>query len=80
MLENVEESKTWGPTTDEGYPDEKQKGKIFNSVVKALQSLGYKATYSYLFASNPYKFACVKRSLSFLSKCIDSPPRFLMSM
>lgn len=34
MLENVEEFKTWGPLTDDGYPDEKLKGKTFRHLLK----------------------------------------------
>ncbi len=48
MLENVEEFKTWGPLTPEGYPDDKQKGKTFKSFVKTLEALGYKVEFKEL--------------------------------
>ncbi|MHC1694636.1 MAG: DNA cytosine methyltransferase [Eubacteriales bacterium] len=41
ILENVEEFKTWGPLTREGYPDPSQKGRTFNSFVNALKRYGY---------------------------------------
>lgn len=41
MLENVEEFKTWGPLTDEGYPDPEHKGETFKDFVDALRSCGY---------------------------------------
>lgn len=41
MLENVEEFKTWGPLTKEGYPDSKRKGETFKKFVNALKTLGY---------------------------------------
>jgi DNA (cytosine-5)-methyltransferase 1 len=42
MLENVEEFKTWGPLTKDGYPDKDKKGETFNQFVAALKRLGYK--------------------------------------
>lgn len=41
ILENVEEFKTWGPLTKDGYPDPNQKGRTFNSFVNAMKRLGY---------------------------------------
>lgn len=41
MLENVEEFKTWGPLTDDGYPDPEHKGETFNDFVDALRACGY---------------------------------------
>lgn len=45
MLENVEEFKTWGPLTKEGYPDPDKKGKTFNSFVNALKRQGYQVDF-----------------------------------
>jgi len=41
MLENVEEFKTWGPLTKDGYPDPDKKGRTFNSFINALKRQGY---------------------------------------
>jgi DNA (cytosine-5)-methyltransferase 1 len=42
MLENVEEFKTWGPLTKDGYPDPSKKGETFKQFIVALKRLGYK--------------------------------------
>ncbi|WP_186178018.1 DNA cytosine methyltransferase [Burkholderia gladioli] len=41
MLENVEEFQHWGPLTEDGRPDPKQKGRTFRSFVNALRRQGY---------------------------------------
>lgn len=41
FLENVEEFKTWGPLTEDGYPDPEHKGETFHEFVNALRSCGY---------------------------------------
>lgn len=41
MLENVEEFQQWGPLTNDGRPDPKQKGRTFRSFVNALRRHGY---------------------------------------
>ena len=42
ILENVEEFKTWGPLTKDGYPDPDKKGQTFISFINALKKQGYK--------------------------------------
>ncbi|MDR2112881.1 MAG: DNA cytosine methyltransferase [Candidatus Accumulibacter sp.] len=46
MLENVEEFQTWGPVVvgEDGklYPDQKRKGKTFDSFIRQLRQHGYK--------------------------------------
>lgn len=41
MLENVEEFKTWGPLNKDGKPCKNNKGKTFNSFIRALEQQGY---------------------------------------
>lgn len=41
ILENVPEFVTWGPLDKKNRPDEKQKGRTFNSFVNALKRHGY---------------------------------------
>lgn len=41
MLENVEEFKTWGPLTEDGYPDPEHKGETFLEFVNTLRECGY---------------------------------------
>jgi DNA (cytosine-5)-methyltransferase 1 len=48
MLENVEEFKTWGPLTEDGFPDENKRGQTFNSFVKSLEALGYEVEFKEL--------------------------------
>lgn len=48
MLENVEEFKTWGPLTDDGYPDPEHKGDTFNEFVNALRECGYEVEWKEL--------------------------------
>lgn len=45
MLENVEEFKTWGPLTKDGYPDPTQKGRTFNTFINALKRQGYQVDF-----------------------------------
>lgn len=72
MLENVEEFKTWGPLTDEGYPDEKQKGKTFNSFVKALEALGYEVEFKELRACD-YGAPTIRKRFFMVARCDGKP-------
>jgi DNA (cytosine-5)-methyltransferase 1 len=72
MLENVEEFKTWGPLNDEGYPDEKQKGKTFSSFVKALESLGYKVEFKELRACD-YGAPTIRKRFFMVARCDGKP-------
>lgn len=68
MLENVEEFKTWGPLNEEGYPDDKQKGKTFQSFVKALESLGYKVEFKELKACD-YGAPTIRKRFFMVARC-----------
>jgi DNA (cytosine-5)-methyltransferase 1 len=72
MLENVEEFKTWGPLTEEGYPDEKQKGKTFSSFVKALESLGYEVEFKELKACD-YGAPTTRKRFFMVARCDGKP-------
>jgi DNA (cytosine-5)-methyltransferase 1 len=68
MLENVEEFKTWGPLTAEGYPDESKKGKTFESFVKALQALGYEVDFRELRACD-YGAPTIRKRFFMVARC-----------
>lgn len=72
MLENVEEFKTWGPLTDDGYPDEKLKGKTFRSFVKALESLGYQVDFKELRACD-YGAPTIRKRFFMVARCDGKP-------
>jgi DNA (cytosine-5)-methyltransferase 1 len=71
MLENVEEFKTWGPLKD-GYPDEMQKGKTFQSFMKALESLGYKVEFKELRACD-YGAPTIRKRFFMVARCDGKP-------
>lgn len=50
ILENVQEFKTWGPLTKDGYPDKRKKGQTFHRFINTLESLGYSVDYRELVA------------------------------
>lgn len=72
MLENVEEFKTWGPLTDDGYPDESQKGMTFNSFVKSLEALGYKVEFKELRACD-YGAPTIRKRFFMIARCDGKP-------
>lgn len=48
LLENVPEFTEWGPLTRKGKPHKRQKGRIYQSFLASLESLGYRVTTSIL--------------------------------
>ena len=72
MLENVEEFKTWGPLTPDGYPDEKKKGKTFQSFVKSLESLGYNVQFRELRACD-YGAPTIRKRFFMIARCDGQP-------
>lgn len=72
MLENVEEFKTWGPLNEDGYPDESQKGKTFNSFLKALESLGYQVEFKELRACD-YGAPTIRKRFFMIARCDGKP-------
>ncbi|WP_284037432.1 DNA cytosine methyltransferase [Neobacillus sp. 114] len=72
MLENVEEFKTWGPLTEEGYPDEAKKGRTFNSFVKSLEALGYKVEFKELRACD-YGAPTIRKRFFMIARCDGNP-------
>jgi DNA (cytosine-5)-methyltransferase 1 len=72
MLENVEEFKTWGPLTDEGFPDTEQKGKTFHSFVKALEALGYEVDFKELRACD-YGAPTIRKRFFMVARCDGKP-------
>lgn len=72
MLENVEEFKTWGPLTKEGYPDESKKGKTFESFLKALEALGYEVEFKELKACD-YGAPTIRKRFFMIARCDGRP-------
>ncbi|UQW98161.1 DNA cytosine methyltransferase [Rummeliibacillus sp. G93] len=72
MLENVEEFKTWGPLTKDGYPDANKKGKTFESFVKALESLGYQVEFKELRACD-YGAPTIRKRFFMIARCDGCP-------
>jgi DNA (cytosine-5)-methyltransferase 1 len=68
MLENVEEFKSWGPLNEDGYPDEVQKGRTFQSFVKALESLGYEVQFKELKACD-YGAPTTRKRFFMVARC-----------
>lgn len=71
MLENVEEFVTWGPIKD-GYPDPKQKGRIFRTFVNALKRLGYKVDWQELRACD-YGAPTIRKRFFLVARCDGRP-------
>ncbi|WHY76250.1 DNA cytosine methyltransferase [Neobacillus sp. WH10] len=72
MLENVEEFKTWGPLNENGYPDESQKGKTFQSFVKSLEALGYEVQFKELRACD-YGAPTIRKRFFMIARCDGKP-------
>lgn len=72
MLENVEEFKTWGPLTAEGYPDPEKKGQTFKSFILSLESLGYKVEFKELRACD-YGAPTIRKRFFMIARCDGHP-------
>ncbi|MEH7093961.1 DNA cytosine methyltransferase [Neobacillus vireti] len=68
MLENVEEFKTWGPLTNDGYPDESKKGRTFQSFVKSLEALGYEVQFKELRACD-FGAPTIRKRFFMVARC-----------
>lgn len=75
MLENVEEFKTWGPLTKEGYPDPAKKGKTFDSFIRALEKQGYKVDFRELRACD-YGAPTIRKRFFMIARCDGFPIRW----
>lgn len=75
ILENVEEFKTWGPLTKDGYPDPDKKGRTFNSFVNALKRQGYKVDFRVLVASD-YGAPTSRKRFFMIARCDGQPIRW----
>jgi len=72
ILENVEEFKTWGPLTKDGYPDPKQKGRTFNSFINALERHGYHVEWRELRACD-YGAPTIRKRFFLIARCDGQP-------
>ena len=72
ILENVEEFKTWGPLLQNGMPDKKQKGRIFNTFVNALKRQGYRVDWRELRACD-YGAPTIRKRLFLIARCDGRP-------
>jgi DNA (cytosine-5)-methyltransferase 1 len=52
IIENVPEFLSWGPLDKTGHPIQSQKGKIFQSFIQSLRSLGYSVDWRILTAAD----------------------------
>ena len=52
IIENVPEFTSWGPLDENGKPEQERKGEVFNSFIRALESLGYKVEWRILCAAD----------------------------
>lgn len=68
ILENVEEFKTWGPLTEDNYPDPKRKGETFNLFIRALKKLGYKVDFRELKACD-YGAPTIRKRFFMVARC-----------
>lgn len=72
ILENVEEFRTWGPLTKDGYPDPDKKGHTFNSFVNALRRQGYQVEFQELRACD-YGAPTSRKRLFLIARCDGQP-------
>lgn len=72
ILENVEEFRTWGPLTKDGYPDPDKKGHTFNSFVNALRRQGYQVEFQELRACD-YGAPTSRKRLFMIARCDGQP-------
>ena len=72
ILENVEEFKTWGPLTKDGYPDPDKKGRTFNSFVNALKRQGYQVDFRELRACD-YGAPTIRKRFFMIARCDGQP-------
>lgn len=75
MLENVEEFRTWGPLTKDGYPDPDKKGHTFNSFVNALKRQGYQVDFRELRACD-YGAPTIRKRFFMITRCDGQPIRW----
>lgn len=75
MLENVEEFKTWGPLTKDGYPDPDKKGRTFNAFINALKRQGYQVDFRELRASD-YGAPTTRKRFFMIARCDGYPIRW----
>lgn len=72
MLENVEEFRTWGPLTEEGYPDKARLGETFDIWCRQLRKLGYKIEWKELRACD-YGAPTIRKRLFLVARCDGKP-------
>ncbi len=72
ILENVEEFKTWGPLTKDGYPDPDKKGRTFNAFINALKRQGYQVDFRELRACD-YGAPTTRKRFFMIARCDGNP-------
>lgn len=72
ILENVPEFVTWGPLTENNYPDMKQRGRTFNSFVSALKRHGYEVDWQELRACD-YGAPTIRKRFFLIARCDGKP-------
>lgn len=72
MLENVEEFRTWGPLTEDGFPDKTRSGETFGLWCRQLKKLGYKLEHRELRACD-YGAPTIRKRLFLIARCDGRP-------
>jgi DNA (cytosine-5)-methyltransferase 1 len=72
MLENVEEFRTWGPLTEEGFPEKARSGETFDQWCRELKKLGYKLEHRELRACD-YGAPTTRKRLFLIARCDGKP-------
>lgn len=72
ILENVPEFVTWGPLTEDNYPDMKQRGRTFNCFVNALRRHGYEVQWKELKACD-YGAPTIRKRFFLIARCDGKP-------
>lgn len=72
ILENVPEFVTWGPLTEDNYPDPKKRGRTFNSFVNALKLYGYEIKWQELKACD-YGAPTIRKRFFLIARCDGKP-------
>lgn len=72
ILENVEEFQTWGPLNDDGTPDINQRGRTFQSFIRALRAQGYEIDWRELRACD-YGAPTSRKRFYLIARCDGRP-------
>jgi DNA (cytosine-5)-methyltransferase 1 len=75
FVENVEEFQTWGPLTEEGYPDKAKAGDTFRLWVKRLERRGYVVDWRMHMACD-FGAPTIRKRFFLIARCDGEPIRW----